>query len=64
MIKETHKNYPKSITPSTLRLNQIRAGKGPGMLTSEEIELLRKSKKEISEACRKYFKELDLGKWV
>lgn len=42
-----------SLTPSTLKLNQLRAGKGPGMLTAEEIVLLRKSKIEISEVCRR-----------
>jgi hypothetical protein len=44
------------LTPSTLKLNQLRAGKGPGMLTEEEIQLLRQSKKEISEICQKILK--------
>jgi hypothetical protein len=44
-----------SLTPSTLKLNQLRAGKGPGMLTEEEIQLLRQSKKEISEVCQKIY---------
>lgn len=48
-----------SITPSTAKLMQFRAGKGSGMLTLEEIGLLRKSKKEISEVCRNHMKLLD-----
>lgn len=49
-------DYEKiSLTPSTRKLIQMRAGKGPGMLTSEEIVLLRKSKKEISNVCQKLY---------
>lgn len=40
------------LTPSTRKLIQMREGKGPGMLNEEEKDLLRKSAREISEACR------------
>ncbi len=45
-------NKLASVTPSTLKLNQLREGKGYGMLTAEEVDLLRKSKKEIADVCR------------
>ncbi len=45
-----------SLTPSTLKLNQLREGKGAGLLSTLEIELLRQSKKEISAACQIYMK--------
>ncbi|MGQ3169599.1 MAG: hypothetical protein ACT6RZ_04445 [Methylophilus sp.] len=56
MNSKSHKPTAHSITPSTAKLMQLRAGKGPGMLSQEEVELLRKSKNEISEACQKQFK--------
>ncbi|KQT42615.1 hypothetical protein ASG44_07750 [Methylophilus sp. Leaf459] len=56
MNYQSKKPKSPSITPSTAKLMQLRAGKGLGMLSQEEIELLRKSKKEISEMCRKYSK--------
>lgn len=40
------------LTPSTLKLNQMTAGRHHGMLTLEEIELLRKSKREIADVCK------------
>ncbi|MBF4991817.1 hypothetical protein [Methylophilus sp. QUAN] len=50
MSKESfHPNDQISVTPSTLKLNEQRKGKGPGMLTPEEIQLLRQSAKEIQE---------------
>ncbi|PPC83163.1 MAG: hypothetical protein CTY38_04835 [Methylotenera sp.] len=41
-----------ALTPSTRKLMHLREGKGTGMLSEEEIMLLRKSGREISEACR------------
>lgn len=52
MSDKNIENRNGSVTPSTAKLNQLRAGKGPGMLTPEEIELLRKSAKEIAEVHR------------
>jgi len=52
MKNQSKSTKAKSLTPSTLKLNQMMAGRERGMLTQEEIELLRKSKKEISEACK------------
>jgi hypothetical protein len=37
------------LTPSTRKLIEMRKGKGHGMLTQEEIDLLRKSAKETNE---------------
>jgi hypothetical protein len=50
-----------SLTPSTLKLNLMCANKGPGMLTQEEIDLLRKSKIEISEVCQKFWRSKRLS---
>jgi hypothetical protein len=55
----SNKTDKLNLTPSTLKLTEMRKGKGPGMLTMEEIELLRKSKKEISEACQNHMKLLN-----
>lgn len=56
--KKHNPETPKdvSLTPSTVKLNLLRVGKGPGMLTAMEIDLLRKSKREISEVCKKIYK--------
>jgi hypothetical protein len=43
------KTKESTLTPSTRKLIEMRKGKGPGMLTVEEIDLLRQSAKEISE---------------
>jgi tRNA pseudouridine-54 N-methylase len=51
-----------SMTPSTLKLNQLLANRDLSrsrMLTVEEIDLLRKSKREISEVCKKAFESYD-----
>ncbi len=56
-------NHPKSkkapsLTPSTLKLHQLLADRDPKMskmLTEEELDLLRKSKREISEVCRNFY---------
>jgi hypothetical protein len=43
------KTKKSTLTPSTRKLIEMRKGKGPGMLTVEEIDLLRQSSKEIAE---------------
>jgi hypothetical protein len=49
------------VTPSTALLNQrLDTFLKPRMLTEYEIELLRKSKKEIGEAARKRFQVGDV----
>jgi hypothetical protein len=40
------------LTPATRKLTKMRAGKGMGMLSSEEIELLRQSRREMAEVLR------------
>jgi hypothetical protein len=54
MQKLNLKTKEISLTPATRKLNQMREGKGVGMLSAEEIDLLRQSKREISEVCRKF----------
>ena len=45
--------WTASVTPSTALLNQkLGTSNAPRMLTSSEIELLRKSKQEIAERAR------------
>lgn len=55
MQKKSDFKNAVALTPSTLKLHQLRANKDPNihrLLTAEEISLLRKSKHEILEACR------------
>jgi hypothetical protein len=59
-IKDKPEYIFNSLTPSTLILNQLCSGKKSGMLSPSEIELLRKSKKEISAACQNYIKSQHL----
>ena len=41
-----------NFTPATRKLIKMREGKGLGMLSSEEVELLRQSKREMAEVLR------------
>ena len=53
---------PSSVTPSTAVLNKRLANSpGPRMLTQSEIDLLRKSAKEIAQATREAFKNKTSG---
>lgn len=60
MSKDKIRPDENSITPSTLLLNQMLKNNPPanGMLNSQQIELLRKSKQEISQSVRKKLAEI------
>ncbi|MFD1122446.1 hypothetical protein ACFQ2T_08035 [Methylophilus flavus] len=54
MQKTNLKAREINLTPASRKLNEMREGKGVGMLSAEEIDLLRQSKREISEVCRRF----------